>query len=66
MIFNIVIFLLVLSLLIFFHEMGHFLAAKACNIFVDRFSIGMPPRIFGIRLGRDRLLCRGAPDRRLR
>jgi regulator of sigma E protease len=51
MIFNIVIFLLVLSLLIFFHEMGHFLAAKACNIFVDRFSIGMPPRIFGIRLG---------------
>lgn len=48
---DILIFLLVLSLLILFHEMGHFIAAKACNIYVDRFSIGMPPRVFGIRLG---------------
>ncbi len=46
-----VIFILVLSLLIFVHELGHFLGAKACNIYVDRFSIGMPPRIFGIRVG---------------
>ena len=49
--FNILIFLFVLSMLIFFHELGHFLAAKACGIYVDRFSIGMPPRIFGLRLG---------------
>ncbi len=46
-----IIFLLVLSFLIFFHELGHFLAAKACNIYVDRFSIGMPPRAFGIKWG---------------
>ena len=48
---NLIIFLLVLSFLIFFHELGHFLAAKACNIYVDRFSIGMPPRAFGIKWG---------------
>ena len=51
MLLNILIFLAVLSVLIFVHELGHFLAAKACRIYVDRFSIGMPPRLFGIRLG---------------
>jgi regulator of sigma E protease len=49
--FDILIFILVLGLMVFFHELGHFLAAKACGIYVDRFSLGMPPRIFGIRLG---------------
>ena len=49
--FSIFVFLCVLSVLIFVHELGHFLAAKACGIFVDRFSIGMPPRVFGLRIG---------------
>ncbi len=49
--FDIVIFILVLGLMVFFHELGHFLAAKACGVYVDRFSLGMPPRIFGIRIG---------------
>ncbi len=51
MLFNILIFILVLSWLVFFHELGHFLAAKACGIYCDRFSLGMPPRIFGMRIG---------------
>ena len=51
MIFNIVIFLFVLGLMIFFHEMGHFIAAKACNVYCERFSLGMPPRLVGVRLG---------------
>lgn len=46
-----IVFLLVLSLLVFVHELGHFLAAKAFNIYCDRFSIGMPPRIFGFQWG---------------
>ncbi len=46
-----VVFLLVLSLLVFVHELGHFVAAKLCNIYCDRFSIGMPPRIFGFKWG---------------
>ena len=49
--FDIVVFILVLGLMVFFHELGHFLAAKACGVYVDRFSLGMPPRVVGIRLG---------------
>lgn len=49
--FDILIFLLVLSVLVGVHELGHFLAAKAFNIYVDRFSIGMPPRLFGFKWG---------------
>jgi regulator of sigma E protease len=49
--FDILIFILVLGLLVFFHEMGHFVAAKACGVYVERFSLGMPPRVFGIKWG---------------
>ena len=48
---SILLFLLVLGVLIFVHELGHFVAAKACGIYVDRFSLGMPPRIFGFKWG---------------
>ena len=51
MLINILIFVAVLSLLIFIHELGHFLAAKSFGIYVKRFSIGMPPRIFGFQWG---------------
>ena len=51
MLFNVLIFILVLGELVFFHEMGHFLAAKACGIYCERFSLGMPPRLFGFRYG---------------
>lgn len=48
---DIAIFLVVLGVLVFVHELGHFLAAKGCGIYVDRFSLGMPPRIFGFKMG---------------
>lgn len=51
MIFNVFVFLVVLSVLVFFHELGHFLAAKWCGIYVKRFSVGMPPRLFGVQVG---------------
>jgi regulator of sigma E protease len=41
----------VLSVLVFFHELGHFLFAKLFGVRVDRFSIGFPPRLFGIKVG---------------
>ena len=44
--FNIIIPLLVLSLLIFIHELGHYLAARIMKVEVKEFSIGMGPRIF--------------------
>lgn len=37
--------------LIFVHELGHFLVAKALRVKVLRFSIGFGPRVFGFRKG---------------
>jgi RIP metalloprotease RseP len=48
---DILVFLVVLGVLVFVHELGHFAAAKACGIYVDRFSLGMPPRLFGFKIG---------------
>ncbi len=49
MIFTIVIFLIVLSILVFVHELGHFLVAKRSGMKVHEFGFGFPPRIFGIQ-----------------
>jgi len=40
-----------LGILVFIHELGHFLAAKLTGMRVDRFSIGFPPRAFGKKIG---------------
>lgn len=45
------IFAAALLILVFFHELGHFLAAKLFGMRVERFSLGFPPRIFGIQKG---------------
>ena len=42
---------LVLGLLIFVHELGHFLVAKLSGVSVLRFSLGFGPRVFGRRVG---------------
>ena len=44
---NIFFSILVLALLIFFHEAGHFLAARIQGIRVSGFSIGFGPELFG-------------------
>ena len=42
---------LVLGVLVFVHELGHFLVAKWLGVRVISFSIGMGPRLFGFRKG---------------
>ncbi len=37
---------LILGLLIFFHELGHFLAARAFGVKIEEFSIGMGPKLW--------------------
>ncbi len=39
--------IVLLGLLVFFHELGHFLVGRWCGIAVETFSIGFGPRIFG-------------------
>ncbi|NOZ60618.1 MAG: RIP metalloprotease RseP [Calditrichaeota bacterium] len=41
----------VLGVLIFIHELGHFLLAKLVGIRVERFSLGFPPRMIGKKIG---------------
>ena len=45
------IFAAALLILVFFHELGHFLAAKLFGMRVERFSLGFPPRIWGFQKG---------------
>lgn len=42
---SVLAFVVVLSPLVFLHELGHYWAAKACGVHVDRFSIGFGPKI---------------------
>jgi regulator of sigma E protease len=42
-----VMFLLVLTLVVFIHELGHFLVARWCGVTVKTFSIGFGPEIYG-------------------
>lgn len=44
-------FLITLGVLIFVHELGHFIMAKRAGIRVDVFSLGFGPRLFGVKFG---------------
>ncbi|MFH1132733.1 MAG: RIP metalloprotease RseP [Pseudomonadota bacterium] len=46
---TIIIFIAVLSLLVFVHELGHFLVAKKMGMKVEEFGFGFPPRLFSIK-----------------
>ncbi|MEG0805210.1 MAG: RIP metalloprotease RseP [Lachnospiraceae bacterium] len=48
---NIVFAILIFSLIIIFHELGHFLLAKANGIRVNEFSLGLGPTIVGFTKG---------------
>jgi regulator of sigma E protease len=48
---NIVAFIIVLGILILFHELGHFLIARLFGVGVEKFSIGFGPKLFGKRIG---------------
>ncbi|MBU2577993.1 RIP metalloprotease RseP [Patescibacteria group bacterium] len=48
---TLIIFILILSVLVFIHELGHFIAAKRAGILVEEFGFGLPPRIWGKKVG---------------
>lgn len=50
-IYYIIPFLVVLGILIFFHELGHFLMAKAFDVKVETFSLGFGPKLLKKRWG---------------
>ena len=48
---NIISFIVVLGILVFVHELGHFLVAKKAGVRVERFSLGFPPKMIGKKIG---------------
>ena len=44
-------FIIVLGVLIFFHELGHFLVARFFGVGVEKFSLGFGPRLIGKTVG---------------
>ncbi len=51
MILSIIVALLILSVVVFFHELGHFIFAKKVGIKVHTFSVGFGPRLWGVKKG---------------
>ncbi|MBI4089892.1 MAG: site-2 protease family protein [Candidatus Kerfeldbacteria bacterium] len=49
MLLTFIIFIVVVSLLVFVHELGHFMTARRLGVTVEEFGFGFPPRIFGLR-----------------
>ncbi len=45
-----IVFLVILSLLVFIHELGHFVVARLIGVKVEEFGFGLPPRIFGKKI----------------
>jgi len=53
--------IIVLGVLIFVHELGHFAAAKAVGVEVQRFSIGLGPRVLGFQRGETEYVLSAIP-----
>ena len=58
---TLVSFIVVLGILIFVHELGHFLFAKLFNVRVLKFSLGFGPKIFGKTVGETEYLISAFP-----
>ena len=48
---TLIVFIVILGLLVFVHELGHFLSAKKAGVKVEEFGFGFPPRLWGIKKG---------------
>lgn len=48
---SLAVFILILSFLVFIHELGHFFTAKKFGIKVEEFGMGIPPRAWGKKFG---------------
>lgn len=58
---NILLFLVILTTIVAFHEFGHFLFAKLTGVYVYEFAIGMGPKIFGFKKGETEYTIRAIP-----
>ena len=60
---SLIIALLIFSVIVIFHELGHFWLAKANGIRVNEFSLGLGPTIVGFTKGGDKVFHQAASVR---
>lgn len=58
---TLIAFLVILGLLVFVHEFGHFIAAKLAGIKVEEFAFGFPPKIFCVKHGETKYCINAIP-----
>ncbi|MDO9515630.1 MAG: RIP metalloprotease RseP, partial [Syntrophales bacterium] len=58
---NIVAVIILLGVLIFVHELGHFLVAKWSGVGVLKFSLGFGPRLLGRKIGETEYILSAIP-----
>ena len=54
-------FIIVIGILVFIHEFGHFIAARLCGVGVEVFSLGFGPKILKKRIGRTQYCLAAIP-----
>ena len=58
---NILLFVLILGVIVFVHEFGHFILAKWNGVYVYEFALGMGPKIWGFKKGDTEYNLRAIP-----
>jgi regulator of sigma E protease len=58
---NILLFVLILGIIVFIHEFGHFIFAKWNGVYVYEFALGMGPKICGFKKGETEYNLRAIP-----
>lgn len=58
---SVIYFIVLLGVLIFIHELGHYLAARAVGVSVTKFSLGFGPKIIGFTRGGTEFLLSAVP-----
>lgn len=58
---NLILFILILTIIVAFHEFGHFLFAKIFGVYVYEYAIGMGPKIWGKKKGETEYSIRAIP-----
>jgi len=58
---TLVYFLIVIGILVFVHELGHFIMAKRAGVRIEKFSLGMGPKLFSYKKGDTEYLISALP-----
>ena len=58
---TLIYFIIVIGILVFVHEFGHFIVAKLTGVGVEKFSLGFPPKLIGFKKGETEYMISAIP-----